>query len=183
MSAVRQRRAKRSIYRKLPVSVQWGLPFGVALIAVVALILWVNHESQYVSSEATVNSPTALAEQQQQADATMTQIQAPHAARLKPGTKPADGLEAAIASWLAGQIKTNQVNGPLMGGGCSTTKGSTSARVAMYCKPVAANVIYHFYGVVIPATGRISFCEQATPPVYGMPHVPLSPSCVGTPET
>jgi hypothetical protein len=183
MSAVRQPRAKRFNYRKLPVSVQWGLPFGVAMIAIVALVVWVVHEGKYVSSEATVNSPAALAAQQQEADAVMSQVQAPHSARLKPGTRPADGLMAAITTWLAGQIKINQVNGPLMGGSCSTTTGSTSARVAMYCKPVAANVYYDFYGVVIPATGRITFCEQATPPVNGMPDIPFSASCVATPTT
>jgi hypothetical protein len=180
MSAVRQPRRRRPDYRKLPLWAQWGLPFGVAAIAVVALVLWVTHESKYVSSEATVNSPAALAAQQQQADAVMSQVQAPRSAKLKPGTSPADGLKAAIATWLDGQIKTNQVNGPLMGGGCKTTAGSTSARVAMLCKPVAANVIYDFYGVVIPAAGRITFCEQATPPVYGMPHLPLSPSCLAS---
>jgi len=178
MSTVRQQRPKRFNYRALPVWLQWALPFGIAIIAVVALVLFVHHQSDDTPSEAPVNSPSAIVEQNHQADAVMRQEEAPHFATLKPGVKPAQALRGAISTWLARQIKSGQYNGPIQHGSCTPTAGSTAARAAFKCEIVTANVTYPFYGVVIPATGRITYCQKVTPPVYGMPGLKLSKSCL-----
>lgn len=179
MPAVRQPQPKRMNYRQLPVWVQWALPIVVAVVALTALVLWVHHQTNDVPSEAPVNSPTAVAEQTQQDDALMRQMQAPITAKLKPGLTAPDGLAAAIATWLNRQIKLGKYVGPLTSSTCSAA-GGTTARVALKCHLVTANVKYTFYGVVVPATGQINFCQQVVPFVYGTAGVPLSKLCVAS---
>ncbi len=179
MPTVRQQRPKRFNYRALPLWLQWVLPFGIAVIAVVALVVYVHHQTNDTPSEAPVNSPSAVAAQTQQDDALMRQEQAPQTTKLKPGVAPAEGLKAVMVSWLDQQIKKGKYGGPLQSAGCTPTAGSTTARAAFECGLVTANVTYHFYGVVIPGSGRVTFCQKVSwPPVYGMPHVKLSKSCL-----
>jgi hypothetical protein len=178
MPTARPQRPKRFNYRALPLWLQWALPFATAIIAVVALVLFVHHQTDDTPSEAPVNSPGAIVAQNKEADTLMKQEEAPQFATLKPGVKPADGLRDAIATWLDHQIKLGRYGGPLTKRGCTPTSGSTAARSAFYCKMVTANVTYPFYGVVIPATGKITYCQKVTPPVYGMPGLKLSSACL-----
>jgi hypothetical protein len=180
MPTVPQRRPKRFNYRGLPVWLQWALPFGIAIILVLALVIFVHHETDDTPSEAQVVSPSAIIAQNQEADAVMRQEEAPKSARLKPGVKPAAALKAAIAAWLGRQIKLGAYGGPLTSERCTTTAGSTAARVAFKCAIVAGSVTYPFYGVVTPATGKIAYCQKVTPPVYGMPGLKLSRRCVAS---
>jgi len=182
MPAVSQRRPKRFNYRSLPLWLQWALPFGVAIVAVVALVAFVEHQTNDVPSEASVNSPSAIVAQNKQADVLMEQEQAPQIAKLQAGVKPAKGLEIAIAAWLNQQIKTGQYSGPLTKQSCTPTAGSTSARVAFKCEMVTANVTYPFYGVVIPSIGSVTYCQKVAPPVYGMPGLKLSSACLASPS-
>lgn len=178
---VRQQRPKRFNYRALPLWLQWGLPFGIATIAVVALVLFVHHQTDDTPSEAPVNTPSAIVEQNKEADALMRQEEAPQFAKLKAGVPPAAGLKGAIAAWLNHQIKLGQYGGPLSrtSSACTPATGSTATRLAFKCPMVAANVTYSFYGVVIPATGKITYCQKVRyPPVYGMPRLKLSKSCL-----
>jgi hypothetical protein len=180
MPAVRQQRPRRFSYGALPVWAQWTLPFGVALILVVALIAFVEHQTNDVPDEAPVNTPSAIEAQNKEADTLMRQEEAPKIARLKPGVKPADALKAAIVTWLEHQIKIGAYGGPLTHEACTATAGSTAARVAFKCEMVTASVSYPFYGVVIPATGSITYCQKVTPPVYGMAALKLSTACLAT---
>jgi hypothetical protein len=177
MPAVSQRRQKRFNYRSLPLWLQWGLPFGVALIAVVALVAFVEHQTNDVPSEASVNSPSAIVAQNKEADALMAQEQAPKLAKLTTGVKPAKGLELAIAAWLNQQIKTGQYNGPLTSESC-TPEGGTAAREAFKCEMVTANVTYPFYGVASPSLGSVTYCQQVTSPVFGEAILKLSSACL-----
>jgi hypothetical protein len=178
MPAVRQQRPKRFNYRALPVWLQWALPFGIAILAVVALVVFVHHQTDDTPSEAPVNSPSAIVAQNKEADGVMRQEEAPQFATLKPGVKPADGLKTAIATWIDREIKLGQYGGPLTKESCTPTAGSTAARAAFKCWMVTANVRYPFYGVVTPATGKITYCQKVTPPVFGMPGLKLSKSCL-----
>lgn len=166
-------------YRALPLWLQWGLPFTVAAAAIIALVVWVNHETNDVSSEAPVTSKKAILEQNQQADAIMRQQQAPHVVRLKPAATPAAALEHTVAGWLKGQISSGTMTGPLTSGHCVPTAGSSAARVALRCTMVTADVKYPFFGVVQPRRGVVTFCQRVAPPVYGMDDFPLSRRCVG----
>jgi hypothetical protein len=178
MPAVRQQRPKRFNYRALPVWLQWVLPFGIAIIAVVALVLYVQHQTNDTPSEAPVNSPSAIVEQNREAAVLMAQYQAPHYATLATGATPAAGLKVAITRWLDHQISIGTYNGPLTGGSCVDTAGSTSARVALKCDMVTANVTYPFYGVVVPATKQIAYCQKVAPAQYGGKNLALSKRCL-----
>lgn len=178
MPTVRQPRPRRFVYRNLPLWLQWGLPLGIAITAIVALVIWVNYESNDVPAEAGVNSPSAIAQQNRQDDTLMRQIQAPQTAKMKPGTDPATGLRVAISAWLDHQISLGTYNGPLTRATCSPTQGGSSSRVPLSCDVIAASVKYEFYGVVVPATGQITYCQKVVyPPVDGMPTIPLSKRC------
>lgn len=178
MPAVRQQRPKRFNYRALPVWLQWVLPFSIAIIAVVALVVYVHHQTDDTPSEAPVNTPGAIVEQNREAAVLMAQYQAPHHATLAAGITPADGLKLAITHWLDHQISIGTYNGPLTGGSCTTTKGSTGTRVALLCKMVTANVTYPFYGVVVPATKQIAYCQKVAPAQFGGKNLALSKRCV-----
>jgi hypothetical protein len=179
MPAVRQQRPKRFNYRDLPVWLQWALPFGIAIVVVLALVLYVHHQSDDTPSEAQVVSPSAIEEQNREANILMAQLQAPLHAKLKAGVTPATGLRFAITHWLDHQIAIGALSGPLDRESCSPTVGSTSARVAFKCNMVTANVTYPFYGVVIPSTGRITYCRLVAPPRYREQDL-LSRSCLAT---
>jgi hypothetical protein len=181
MPAGRQQRPKRFNYRALPVWLQWVLPFGIAIVAVVALVAFVNHQTNDTPSEAPVNSPNAIVAQNKAADAVMSQEQEPHTAKTVKGATPADSLKIAIAAWLNHQISIGTYGGPLSKQTCTPTAGSTAARVAFYCAMVTANVTYPFYGVVMPASGTITYCQKIRyPPVYGMPRLMLSKRCLAS---
>jgi hypothetical protein len=175
--AVRQQRQKRFNYRAMPLWAQWALPFGIAIIVVVALVAYTEHQTNDVPTEASVNSPSAIVAQDREADTLMRQEEAPQLAKLQPGVTPAAGIRTAIAGWLNHQIKIGAYGGPLTRQSCSKTTGSTAARVAFRCEMVTANVKYPFYGVVVPAIGSITYCQKVTPPVYGMAALKLSTAC------
>lgn len=182
MPAVRAQRArpKRFDYRKLPLWVQWTLPFATAVLLVVALVVFVQYETNHVPAEAAV-SKKALSAEEAQAVVNIEQTQTPQRARLAAGVAPAAGLRAALTSWSRAQISTGLIDGPLNSITCSPTAGSTSARVAMRCALVAANVTYPMFGVVIPSRRSITFCQWVEwPPLYGTPNVPLSAGCLAT---
>lgn len=166
-------------YRALPLWLQWVLPFAVAAIALTALVVWVRAGTGGAQEEAQVSNPKAIVQQNRQADALMRQLQAPHAAKLAPGSAPPVGLKRAITAWLRLQIKSGQIDGPLSGGHCTTTPGSRPARVALRCTIIAGNVSYPFFGVVQPSRGAVTFCQRVTPPIYGMDDFPLSRRCLG----
>jgi len=165
--------------RKPPLWARFALALGVAAILILALILFVNHETNGVPSEAPVNSPNAIVEQNREDQIIVRDQQAPHIASVKPGTAPAVGLKTAIVAYLASQIKTGKMAGPLSAAAssCAPAAGGTSGRVTLRCSIVTANVTYPFYGVVEPANGQITFCQRVPPPVYGMDDVPLSRRC------
>jgi hypothetical protein len=178
MPTLPQRRPKRFDYRALPVWLQWALPFAIAIIAVVALVLFVHHQTDDTPSEAQVNSSSAIEEQNREADVLMAQLQAPHHAKLPAGTTPAAALKRAVATWLDHQIKLGTYGGPLTKQTCATTRGSTPARAAFKCMMVTANVTYPFYGVVVPSTKQITYCQQVAPPRYKEKALRLSKSCL-----
>lgn len=180
MPAVSQRRKRPSFYRTLPIWAQWVIPFAVAIAVILFLVLWVHHQTNDVPSEAAVTNKGALKEQARENTILEEQIQAPKHAQAKAGAAPAAALKGAITTWLNHQISIGAYGGPLTKESCGTTPlyASSSTRVVMKCEMVTANVTYPFYGVVVPATGKITFCQQDTAPVYGTPDAKFSKSCV-----
>ena len=71
------------------------------------------------------------------------------------------------------------MDGPIKSSSCRTAAGGTSSRLAFRCQVTASAqlVTYPFYGVVQPASHRITYCQRVAPPIPSM-NVPVSRRCL-----
>jgi len=155
---------------------QWVLPFGVGAAAVVAVVLFVNYQTNDVPLIAKVTSPQAIAEQNREDRIHVRQQQVPHVVKLKPGVTPSDGLRAAVVGYMTYQINHGAMDGPINRASCRSVTGGTTARQVLRCDVTASDVNYPFDGVVQPAAGAITYCQRVTPPVPSM-NIPVSKRC------
>ena len=164
-------------FRALPLWAQWAIPFAVAAATVVALIEFVNYETNNVPAIAGVSSPRAIREQNREDTILVQQQQAPHVARLKRGESPARAIRAAVVAYMNHQINLGSMDGPIRSSSCHAA-GGTSGRLLFRCAVTASAqlVTYPFDGVVQPALGRVTYCQRVTPPVPSM-NVPVSRRC------
>lgn len=165
-------------YRSLPLWLQWLLPFTVAGVAVVALVLFVNHQTNDVPQIANVTNPKAIAEQNREASILVRQQQAPHIVRLRAGEPATAGVRAAVVAYMTRQISTGTMDGPVKRASCATAPGGTAVREVFRCHVVASAqlVDYPFDAVVQPSRGLITYCQRVEPPVPSM-NVPVSRRC------
>lgn len=162
-------------YRTLPLWLQWVLPFSVAGAIVLALVIWVNAETN-TPAQANYNSPAAVAEQNREDTILVREQQAPHHARLRPGQRAAAALRGSIVAWMSGQINRGSIDGPIRHSSCSPA-GGTTERLVFHCAVTASAqmVTYPFDGVVETA-GAITWCQRVAPPVPSM-NIPVSKRC------
>jgi hypothetical protein len=153
------------------------IPFAVAAAVVVAVVEFVNYETNDVSAIAGVSSPKAVAEQNREDTILVRQQQAPHVVKLNPGQSPVHGIRAAVVGYMAHQINLGSMDGPIKSASCLRA-GGTSSRQVFHCQVTASaeGVTYPFDGVVQPASGVITYCQRVAPPVPSM-NVPVSGSC------
>lgn len=165
-------------YRSLPPWLQWVLPFAVAGAVVVALILFVEHQTNDVPAIANYNSASAVREQFREDSIIVRQQQAPHHAKLAAGGAPAAALRGSIVAWMNHQINVGSIDGPIKAMKCRLAAGSTSGRLVFRCDLTAAaqSVTYPFDGVVRTSAHAITWCQRVTPPIPSM-NVPVSKSC------
>jgi hypothetical protein len=155
---------------------QWLIPFAVAAVVVLALVLIVHHETNSVPQIASIN-PNAVREQSREDTILVEQQQAPHHAVLKAGTSAVSALRSSITTWMTHQISLGNMNGPIKKLSCRTTAGSTAGRQVYRCALTAsAALTYPFDGVIQRSTGAITWCQRVAPPVPSM-NVPVSRSC------
>ena len=164
------------MYRSLPRWAQWAIPFGVAAVVVLALVLFVDHQTNAVPSIAKVSNKNAIVEQNREASVLVRQQQAPHTAVLKSGQSPTDGLRVAVVHYMNYEIDHGVMDGPVQTSGCMSAAGGTAARVVLHCKVTASNVAYPFFGVVQPGAKAITYCQRVAPPVPSM-NIPVSKRC------
>jgi hypothetical protein len=155
---------------------QWFLPFAVAGGVVLALVLFVNYETNNVPAIAPVNSPKAVAEQYREANILVRQQQAPHVARLHAGRPALVALRDAVVAYVNHQINLGSFSGPIRRSSCRPAAGSASGRLVFRCDVTASSqmVTYPFYGVV--SEGMITYCQRVAPPIPSM-DVPVSKRC------
>ena len=167
-----------SWYRSLPLWLQWVLPFAVAAALVLAVVLFVNHETNDVPAIASYNSPSAVAEQHREDTILVRQQQAPHVARIRPGEAPAVAARRATVAYMTRQINRGSIDGPVTSASCRPAAGSTSTRLVFHCGVTASALVvtYPFDAVVQPAAGRVTFCQRIAPPIPTM-NVPVSRRC------
>jgi len=168
---------RRSPYRRLPLWAQWAIPFGIAGGLILALVLWVQYESNTAPLIAPVVNPKAVAEQNREARILVGQDQAPHVAQMSSGDRPAAAIRAAVVTYMAGKISHGVITGPLTSAHCGPVgAASTSTRLVFRCGVKAASVNYPFEGVVDPSAHQITYCKRDPPPVPSM-KIPLSTRC------
>jgi hypothetical protein len=170
------------VYRSLPVWLQWALPFGIAAAVVIALVLYVEHQTNDVSPIAGVTSKSALVEENREDTDLVRQQQAPHVAKLAQGLAPSAALQAAVVGYMHYEVNHRVMAGPVQSSSChavgsgSGSGGASAARLVMHCDVKAASVTYPFYGVVQPATKQITYCQRIAPPIPSL-NIPVSKRC------
>ena len=153
------------------------IPFAVAAAVVVALVEFVNYETNVVPAIAGVTNPKAIAEENREDTILVHQQQAPHVVRLKAGQSPAAAIHAAVVGYMSHQISIGSMDGPIKSSSCRAA-GGPSGRLVFRCQVTASaqEVTYPFYGVVEPAAGVVTYCQRVAPPVPSM-NVPVSKRC------
>ncbi len=106
---------RRLRYRDLPLWAQWVLPFAVAAALVVALVVWVHHQTNDVPQVANVTNKNAIVEQNREDTIIVKQQQRPHVAKLAPGESAGAGLRRAVLGYMSSQIAHSVIDGPLKG--------------------------------------------------------------------
>jgi hypothetical protein len=157
---------------------QWVIPFAVAAAVVIALVVFVNHETNNVPAIAGVSSPSAVREQDREDTILVQEQQAPHVVSLKAGESPARAVRAAVVAYMNHQINTGAMDGPIRSASCRAA-GGASGRLVFHCKVTASAqmVTYPFDGVVQPASRKVTYCQRVAPPIPSM-NVPVSKRCL-----
>jgi len=165
-------------YRSLPLWLRWVLPFAVAGAVVLALVLFVNYETNSVPAIALVTNPNAVKEENREDTILVHDQQAPQEAKLKAGASPTVALRAAVVGYMTHQISVGSMDGPIRRSSCRPAAGGTSGRLVFHCDVTASAqmVTYPFDGVVQPSAGVITYCQRVAPPIPSM-NVPVSKRC------
>ncbi len=164
-------------YRSLPLWLQWGLPFTLAAALVIALVVYVHHQTYDLPAVPSPTKPSAIAALNQEGTIVVKQQQAPHTYRLGAGESPARGVRAAVVGYMQHQIAQGLMDGPITRSSCRAAGGSTD-RLVFRCQVTASRqvLIYPFDGVVDPATGVVTYCQRVQPPIPSM-NIPVSKRC------
>jgi hypothetical protein len=155
--------------------VQFALSFAVAVMLLIALIVFVEDHNT-TASQPLVNR-SAEAEQNREAEIVVGQDQAPHLARIPAGVSARVAITRAVAAYMERQFRLGTISGTLQRTACRAAGRGTRERTAFRCAAVAANVTYPFLGVVDGRARRVVYCKRDAPPVPGM-NIPVSHRCV-----
>lgn len=165
-------------YRSLPLWLQWVIPFAVAGLVVLALVLFVNYETNSVPQTALVTNPGAVKEQNREDTILVRQQQAPHTAKLKAGETAGTALRTAVLAYMTHQINVGAMDGPIRSSSCRPVGAGGGTRLVFHCGVTASaqRVTYPFDGVVQTSAGVVTYCQRVEPPVPSM-NVPVSSRC------
>lgn len=160
--------------RGLSLRARWALSVGVAVVLLVALIVYVGAHNTDAPRGQPI-SPHAQAEAALEAIALAEQEQAPHRSRVPARLAPARALPAVVTATMRGLIDSGQADPPLGRVGC-TPDGGAGPRRAFRCRALSANVYYDFQGVLDGAARAVTLC-RVQPPPYPARSVPVSRRC------
>ena len=154
----------------------------VAAALVVALVVFVEN-NQNDPNENKLN-PSAIAEQNREADIVIAQEQRPHvlglAHRIRSATGPAASaaLTGAVTAFMDRQIALGTIAGSIQRVTCvaGRTRGSRAWHADYGCAAYASSVRYPFTGVVDTRRRELVYCRMELPPVPGE-QIPLSKRC------
>jgi hypothetical protein len=152
--------------------VRWTIAITVGVAAVVALVVFVEHNNNNSEAKA---STKALEREARQAQAIVGADQAPRTFVVKTGQPLRQAFTAAVRSDIKHRIETGNVQGRLQRIDCRHT-GTQAGRVAYRCVVEVQNVNYPFVGVYAKATNRIIYCKRDLPPIPSE-SIPVSAKC------
>jgi hypothetical protein len=170
------RRYSGGVYRSLPTWLQWALPFGIAAVVVIGVVVFVEHQTNDVPQYSNTDK-NSIVEQNREDSTLVRQQQAPREARLATGQSAVSGLRVAVVRYMNYEINHGVMDGPVVSSSCHAVPGAADgARLALKCNVKAADVTYPFLGVVQPSVKRITYCQRVAPPVPSM-NIPVSSRC------
>ncbi len=92
---------RRSLtYRSLPVWLQWLLPFSIAAILIVALVVFVHHQTDDVPQIDGPNSQAEVVEQNREDTIIVRQQQVPHLFKFKASSTSTAGAKQAVVNYM-----------------------------------------------------------------------------------
>lgn len=157
--------------------VRWVLSFAVAIVLMVALVLFVDAHNN--DSLAPARNPQAAQRADQEAAAVVAQDQAPHVLTVPRGTDPDAAFVRAVSDDMAYRIARGIIDGNLQQVACSPVRGQPPlphGTLGFTCTATATDVNYDYVGLVTPAARRLVYCKRDPPPVP-LPAIPVSRAC------
>lgn len=151
---------------------RWVLSFAVAVIAIVALIVFVDrHNTNGPASQ----NPKAVARANQEAEIVVAQDQAPHVITLRSPSDVHAAFVRAVRHDMNQRIDKGTIDGTLQRVTCAP-HGGRPGMPAFHCTAVVADVNYPYLGVADLAARRLTYCKRDAPPVPSQ-NIPVSPRC------
>ncbi|MFZ0040202.1 MAG: hypothetical protein WAK93_02770 [Solirubrobacteraceae bacterium] len=162
-----------NLWLRLPLWVRWAISGVIAVIVIVALILFVDRHN---NNDLATLSPAANARANREAEIVVSQDQAPHVLKLKAGVAGKQAFTKAIRAAMTQLLAKGQIDGPFDRVSCRHT-GSSPGHTRYACTGKADDVNYPFVGVIDERAGQITYCKRDPPPVPSE-NIPLSPRCL-----
>ena len=156
-----------------PLWLQWVLSMTVAVVAIFALVRFVQSSS---GDETPTESPAGEVAANREAAILVAEDQAPHTVRLPVHTAPAAAVNRAIRADMTKLIGDGSIDGPLQRSSCAPAGRPGKDGQPFSCTVSAADVSYPFVGLVNARARTIVYCKRDPPPVPSQ-NVPLSPRC------
>ena len=158
-----------------PLWMKWVLSLGIALILLIALVIFVDHHNTNASNGLTL-TPQGRASANHLAVVLAEQEQAPHVVRAPGGDAPAAAIAHAVGLRMKVLINNQEAGPPVAPARCYATSGKGSVH-GFSCSDLAGGQYFDFVGVVDTSTRLVTVCRRDPPPVQSLT-VPVSARCV-----
>jgi hypothetical protein len=160
-----------------PLWVKWVLSCGIALILLVALIIYVDHHNTDASNGQAL-TPQGQTSANHLAIVLAQEQQAPHVVRAPAGATPATSIAHAVHLQMNTLINDQEAGPPVSPARCYATSARAGQGVRGFtCTDLAGGQYFDFVGVVDVKTRLVTVCRRDPPPVQSLT-VPVSRRCV-----
>jgi hypothetical protein len=160
---------------QLSMRAKFAMSFGVAAIALAAMIIFVNGHNTDASGGLPI-SPAAQAQDNRLAAILASQDQAPHVVHTPAGVSGLNAIATAVRARMVALINLQEAIPPLEAPRCETTLGP-GARRGFFCTIIAGGQYFNFVGILDPPARTVTLCRH-DPPQPGSGSVPLNARCL-----
>ena len=160
-----------------PLWVKWALSLGIALILMVALVIYVDHHNTDASNGQAL-TPQGQASANHLAIVLAEEEQAPHDVRVSAGVTPSAAIAHAVQLQMNTLINEQEAGPPVSPARCFATSARAGQGIRGFtCTDLAGGQYFDFVGVVDSGTRVVTVCRRDPPPVQSLT-VPVSPRCL-----